>query len=56
MAEVVDAIESTGALQYTAQLAKREADAALAALNDLPDSVYRRALATLAHIAAERNY
>ena len=56
MEEVVDAIESTGALQYTAQLAKREADAALAALNDLPDSVYRRALVTLAHIAAERNY
>jgi octaprenyl-diphosphate synthase len=37
MPEVVAAIESTGALQYTAQLAKREADAALAALNELPD-------------------
>jgi octaprenyl-diphosphate synthase len=56
MPEVVAAIESTGALQYTAQLAKREADAALAALNELPDSVYRRALATLARIAAERTY
>jgi octaprenyl-diphosphate synthase len=56
MAEVVAAIESTGALQYTAQLAKREADAALAALNELPDSAYRRALATLARIAAERTY
>jgi octaprenyl-diphosphate synthase len=56
MPEVVAAIESTGALQYTAQLAKREADAALAALDGLPDSAYRRALATLASIAAERTY
>jgi octaprenyl-diphosphate synthase len=56
MADVVAAIESTGALQYTAQLAEREADAALAALDGLPDSEYRDALAALAHIAAERTY
>jgi octaprenyl-diphosphate synthase len=56
MNEVVAAIESTGALDYTAQLARREAAAALAALDEIPDSPYRRALVTLAHIAAERTY
>jgi octaprenyl-diphosphate synthase len=48
------AIESTGGLEYTARLARQEADAAVAALALIPDSVYRDALAALAHIAVER--
>ena len=50
-----DAIESSGGLEYTARLARREADAAAAALRALPDSPYRDALAALAQIAIERN-
>lgn len=48
------AIESTGGLEYTARLARQEADAAIEALALIPDSVYRDALASLAHIAVER--
>jgi octaprenyl-diphosphate synthase len=48
------AIESTGGLEYTARLARQEADAAVAALALIPDSAYRDALAALAHIAVER--
>lgn len=50
-----DAIESTGGLEYTARLARREADAAVEALAQIPDSAYRDALAALADIAVERN-
>jgi len=49
------AIESTGGLEYTARLARQEADAAVKALAQIPDSAYRDALATLAHIAVERS-
>jgi octaprenyl-diphosphate synthase len=48
------AIESTGALNYTARLAREQAEAAVAALAALPESVYRDALASLARIAVER--
>jgi len=48
------AIESTGGLEYTARLARQEADAAVEALALIPDSAYRDALAALAHIAVER--
>jgi octaprenyl-diphosphate synthase len=50
-----DAIESTGGLEYTARLARREADAAVKALAQIPDSAYRDALAALADIAVERS-
>jgi octaprenyl-diphosphate synthase len=48
------AIESTGALNYTARLAREQAEAAVAALAALPESAYRDALASLARIAVER--
>jgi octaprenyl-diphosphate synthase len=48
------AIESTGALNYTARLARDQAEAAVAALAVLPESAYRDALASLARIAVER--
>ena len=48
------AIESTGALLYTARLAREQADAAVEALAVLPESAFRDALASLARIAVER--
>jgi len=50
---VVDAIESTGGLDYAARLARGEADAALRTLALLPDSSYKNGLAALAHFAVE---
>jgi octaprenyl-diphosphate synthase len=56
LTSIRDAIESSGGLEYTARLARREADAAIAALGELPDSTYRDALIALAKIAVERNH
>ena len=48
-------VESTGGLDYTAQLAEGEALKAEAALAGVPDSPYRDALAALARFAVSRN-
>jgi octaprenyl-diphosphate synthase len=53
---ITAAIEATGGLEYTARLAKAEADKALAALQPVPDSDYTRALRTLAAFAVERSH
>jgi octaprenyl-diphosphate synthase len=50
---IVSAIESTGGLEYAAELARRESAAALAALEKLPDSIYKSGLAALARFAVE---
>jgi octaprenyl-diphosphate synthase len=50
---IVTAIESTGGLEYAAELARSESAAALAALEKLPDSSYKRGLAALARFAVE---
>ncbi|HEC15473.1 MAG TPA: octaprenyl diphosphate synthase [Sedimenticola sp.] len=52
---VTQAIESTNAIAYTAGLAKREADLATAALNAIPPSPYRDALAALAEFSVNRS-
>jgi octaprenyl-diphosphate synthase len=49
-----ESIESTGALHYTARLAREQAEAAVDALAALPESAFRDALASLARIAVER--
>ena len=49
-----EAIESTEALNYTARLAREQADAAVDSLAALPESAFRDALASLARIAVER--
>ncbi len=49
-------IESTGGLEYTARLARQEADHALAALAELPDSVYVKSLRDLVEFAVSRGY
>jgi len=52
--EIKLAIESSGAIAYTAGLARQEADKAIACLEDLPSSRYLDALYTLARFATER--
>ena len=47
-------IEKTGALQYTADRAQEAADAAIAALGDIPDSDYKKALVAVAEFAVQR--
>jgi octaprenyl-diphosphate synthase len=52
--QVIAAIESTDAIDYTAQLATSESKAAIRSLDILPPSLYRSALATLAEFAVQR--
>ena len=49
------AIESTGGLDYTARLARSEADLAIQALAGVPGSPYRDSLAALADFAVSRS-
>jgi len=53
---VRQAIESTNAIEYTAQLARREADAAIRALAPVPETRYKEALYSLAEFSVRRNY
>ena len=53
---ITRAIESSGGLQYTARLARREKDLAIDALSRLPESEYRKALGALAEFAVARTY
>jgi octaprenyl-diphosphate synthase len=50
------AIETSGGLRYTAERARAEADAALAALAALPQSKYREGLSGLAQFAVNRRF
>ncbi len=54
--QITQIIESTGGLKYTASLARREADLAIAALSELPDSAHVTALRELAEFAVSRSY
>ena len=51
---IVEAIETTGGLDYAIAFAQRETAQALAALEVLPDTQFSRALAALARFAQER--
>lgn len=51
---VLATIESTGAIAYTSRLARNEAERAVAALAELPDSPHATALNTLAEFAVNR--
>ena len=55
-AEVLNVVKHTGALEYTRQQAQHEADAACAALAEVPDSTYRQSLLQLAQFAATRQF
>lgn len=54
--DVMEAIESTGSLAYTARLAGEQAEQAQQALTIMPASLYRDALQDLAVFAVERNF
>jgi len=56
LARVSQIIESSGGLEYTARLARREKDLAIEALSRLPDSAYKQALEALAEFAVARTY
>jgi len=56
LAQVSRIIESSGGLEYTARLARREKDLATEALSRLPDSAYKQALDALAEFAVARTY
>lgn len=54
--DIIAIIQSTGAIDYTAQTAREEADAAKSALQLLPDSEYKIALLSLADFAVSREF
>ncbi len=54
--QVLEAIESTGAIAYTARRARDEAGKAVEALVAIPQTAYRGALEGLARFAVERTY
>lgn len=56
IADVIAAIDSTGAIDYTKKIAHKEADMAIEALTGLPTSPYTDALHALAKFAVNRNY
>ncbi len=54
LAEVLQAVEASGAIPYTRALAERYARSAVAALGGLPDSPYKQALLDLTEFATSR--
>lgn len=53
---VMEAVNSTCAIEYTADAAKKEARLAIEALSVLPESEYKQALQFLAEFSVNRNY
>jgi len=51
---VIAIVRKCGSLEYTRQLAIQEADSAISILNDLPDTVFRKALQDMANLAVMR--
>ena len=56
IAHVIQAIESTGAIAYTARAAQREAEQAMAAIEAVPSSPYKDAMYALAAFAVKRDH
>jgi octaprenyl-diphosphate synthase len=53
---VTAAIQDTGAITYTEQVAREEANRAIAAIESLPASPYKEALTVLAEFSVNRTY
>jgi octaprenyl-diphosphate synthase len=53
--DIMSVMKETGSLEYTTNKAYEEADKAIAELSILPDSEYKQALITLAHLAVKRS-
>ncbi|MBV8802495.1 MAG: polyprenyl synthetase family protein [Gammaproteobacteria bacterium] len=56
LTDIIEIIESTGAIEYTANAAKQYAQKATDRLNIIPASPYSKALHELAEFTVERNY
>lgn len=56
LSDIINIIESTGAIEYTANAAKQHAIKANAALQTIPESPYREALCGLAEFVVHRSY
>jgi octaprenyl-diphosphate synthase len=54
--DILLAMKQTGSLVYTQKKAEQEADKAINALAELPESEHKQALISLAHIAANRSH
>lgn len=54
--DVIAAIHSTDAIDYTANIAKQEANKAKEMLSNIPDSKYKQALSALAEFSISRTY
>ncbi len=53
--EILAVMDQAGSLAYTTEKAQQEADKAIAELEVLPESDYKQALITLAHLAVNRS-
>lgn len=53
---ILEIIESTGAIEYTANAAKQQIQQAIAGLTHIPDSPYRKAMRDLAEFVVARKY
>ncbi len=53
---IVDIVKSSGALEYTAESARQQADLAIAQLAYLPESPYKQAMIELAEFSIGRNH
>ena len=53
---ITQTIQTTGALDYTKEIAKQEAQLAITQLDIIPDSDYKQALITLANFSIERSH
>ncbi len=56
LAGVLEALQATGAIDYTREAAREEAQRAIAALRSVPDSAYRDSLVRFANFAVTRDH
>jgi len=54
--EVMDAIKQTGAIEYTEETARKEAELAIKQLQHLPESDYKEAMTSLAKYSVDRTF
>jgi len=54
--DIIEIITESGAIEYTYQVARQQIDEAITALQFLPESPYRDALASLAQFSIERSH
>lgn len=54
--QVMDAIKQTGAIEYTEQVARQQAELAIQQLEHLPESAYKEAMTSLARYSVDRTF